>query len=82
MESLTTTEQAGGGELGILVGLNTQLMPGAATLTTDRGAACAPDAAPKHVAAATTATRIVIFNVICFSSKKILLKHVYYTTEN
>jgi hypothetical protein len=45
-------------------------MPGAATLTTDRGAACAPEATPKHVAATMTATRIVIFNVICFSSKK------------
>jgi hypothetical protein len=45
-------------------------MPGAATLTTDRGAARAPEAAPKHVAAAMTATRIVISTVICFSSQK------------
>src|ERR1700692_3762226 len=70
MESLTTTLQAGGGALGILVGLNTQLMPGAATLTTVRGAACAPEAVPKHPAAAMTAARIVTFTVICFSSKK------------
>src|ERR1700686_3204922 len=70
MESLTTTLQAGGGALGILVGLNTQLMPGAATLTTVRGAACAPEAVPKHPAAAMAATRIGIFTVICFLSKK------------
>jgi hypothetical protein len=68
--------------LGILVGLNTQLMPGAATLTTESGAACAPEAAPKIPAATKTATRIVIFIIICFSSKKMLLKHLCYTTAN
>src|SRR5580692_11345211 len=82
MESLTTTWQAGGGTLGIGVVLNTQLVPGAATSTTESGAACAPDAAPKSPAM--TAPRIVIFTAIDLPSKysarvcpSILLKIVF-----
>jgi ribose 1,5-bisphosphokinase PhnN len=77
MESLTTTWQAGGGAFGIGVALNTQLMAGAATSTTESGAACAPEAAPKSPAAAMTATRNEIFTVICLPSKKILPKYAY-----
>jgi hypothetical protein len=62
-ESSTTTLQAGGGVLGILVGLNTQLMPGALTLTMESGAACAAEAAARHPAAI-DAIRTVIFVVI------------------
>src|SRR5580698_2637078 len=69
MESLTTTWQAGGGTLGIGVALNTQLVPGAATSTTESGAACASKTAPKMPAAATTATRIMIFTVMGLLSK-------------
>ena len=45
-------------------------LAGASTLTTATGAAHAPEAAPKHAAAAMAATRIVIFTVICLPSKK------------
>src|SRR5580698_10519740 len=70
MESLITIWQAGGGTFGIGVALNTQLMAGALTSTTDSGAACAPEAAPKIPVAAMTATRIVIFTAICLPSRK------------
>jgi hypothetical protein len=43
----------------------------ASTLTTASGAAHASEAAPKHAAAAMATKRMVIFTVICFSSKNI-----------
>src|SRR5580704_4792940 len=82
MESLTTIWQAGGGTFGIGVALNTQLVAGAATSTTESGAVCAPEGAQTIPAAAMTATCNVIFTVICLRSKKYRRSVLVYTPKN
>ena len=61
--------------MGIGVALNTQLMAGAATSTTESGAACAPEAAPKSSGRGDGRNAQCDFHCHLFAFEKIPLKY-------